>query len=148
MKKLYFLSIILVIVVNSCKKNDCNEVIIMQKHLESDYGCTDTRHTLVINLQNDGTIIRSRADYDSQVTGTCHPEIDFSKYDLIIGAQSTGNVVDTIYYDYRIKCPDDELTLTVDIIQSAATTPDNVVYHAIVPKIGDEQAVYLIVNVK
>ncbi len=132
----------------SCKKNDCNEKILTAKHLESDYGCEDTKHNLVVDLQNNGKIIRSKEVYDSEVSGPCHPDIDFSKYDLVIGKQSSGNWNDTIYYDYRTTCPNNEPTLTVDIIQSLLTIPDNVVYHAIIPKLGDEETLHIIVNIK
>ena len=116
--------------------------------MESDYGCENTKYSLVVDLQNNGKIIRSKEAYDTEVTGTCHPDIDFSKYDLVIGKQSSGNENDTIIYDYRYACPNNELTLTVDIIQSDATRPDNVVYHAIIPKLGDEETLNIIVNLK
>jgi hypothetical protein len=102
----------------------------------------------VVDLENSGNLIRSKEAYDSEVTGPCHPDIDFTKFDMIIGKQSSDNVNDTILYDYRSACPDNELTLTVDIIQSDVTGPDNVVYHAIIPKLGDEETLYIIVNVK
>lgn len=132
----------------SCKKNDCDEKILIAKHLESDYGCVNTKYSLVVDLQNNGKIIRSEEVYNTEVAGPCHPDIDFSKYDLVIGKQSSGNENDTILYDYRTACPDNEPTLTVDIVQSDATRPDNVVYHAIIPKLGDEETLHIIVNVK
>jgi hypothetical protein len=139
---------LLLSIFSSCKKNDCNEIIISAKHLESDYGCVNTKYSLVVDLQNNGKIIRSKEAYDAEIAGLCHPDIDFSKYDLVIGKQSSGNENDTILYDYRSVCPDNVSTLTVDIIQSAATRPDNVVYHAIIPKLGDEETLQIIVNVK
>ena len=148
MKYSLIFTIILLSILTSCKKNDCNEKILTAKHLESDYGCGDTKYSLVVDLQNNGKIIRSKEAYDTEVTGPCHPDIDFSKYDLVIGKQSSGNENDTILYDYRSVCPNNEPTLTVDIIQSAATRPDNVVYHAIIPKLGDEETLHIIVNVK
>ena len=148
MKYSLIFSIFLLSIFTSCKKNECNEIILTSKHLESDYGCVNTKYSLVVDLQNNGKIIRSKEAYDTEVTGPCHPDIDFSKYDLVIGKQSSGNENDTILYDYRSACPNNELTLTVDIIQSDATRPDNVVYHAIIPKLGDEETLSLIVNVK
>lgn len=91
-----------------------------------------------IDITNTYTIIRSKETYDAIVTGDCHPPIDFSIYDLVIGKQSSGNENDTIKYDLRRTCPDNELTLNVDIIKSLMTRPDNVVYHAVIPKLGDE----------
>lgn len=101
-----------------------------------------------VDIQNDYILIRSKEAYDSIVRGDCHPTIDFSLYDLVIGKQSSGNENDTILYDLRRTCPDHELTLTVDVIQSAATRPDNVVYHALIPKLGDEETLKVKINVK
>jgi hypothetical protein len=138
----------LILGLSSCKKNDCKDELRSIKHFESEFGCQDTKHTLAIVLNNDYTIIRSKDSYDSQVSGTCHPEINFSLYDLVIGKQSSGNWNDTIIYDLRKACPENELTLTVDIIQSAMTLPDNVVYHALIPKLGDEETLNIKINVR
>jgi hypothetical protein len=132
----------------SCKKNDCDEKILTTKHFESDYGCQSTKYNLVVDLQNSAKIIRSKEAYDTEVSGPCHPDIDFSKFDLVIGKQSSGNENDTILYDYRSACPNNEATLTIDIIQSLAARPDNVVYHAIISKLGDEETLKIIVKVK
>jgi hypothetical protein len=137
-----------IIGISSCNKNDCKEELKPLKHFESESGCENTKHTLAIALHNNCTIIRSKNSYDSQVTGTCHPDIDFSIYDLVIGKQSSGNRNDTIMYDLRKTCPKGELTLTVDIIQSAITLPDSVVYHALIPKLGDEETLNVNINVR
>lgn len=67
---------------------------------------------------------------------------------LLIGKQSSGNENDTIKYDLRRVCPDHKLMLTIDIIQSVATRPDNVVYHALIPKLGDEETLNVTINLQ
>jgi len=148
MKSLIINTLILIFFLSACKKDNCTETILTVKHFESEYGCTNTKHTLMIDLNNTCTLIQSKEDYDSKVTGTCHPDIDFTLYDLVIGKQSSGNLNDTILYDLRHKCPEDELTLTIDIIQKALTQPDNVVYHAMIPKLGSGESLKINVNVK
>ena len=148
MKSSLIFNIILLSILASCKKDNCNEVILTAEHFESEYGCENTKYSLEIIRQNNGKIIRSKAEYDAQIIGPCHPDIDFSRYDLVIGSQSSSNEIDTIFYDYRSACPNNELTLTVDIIQSLTTRPDNVVYHALIPKLGDEETLHIIVNVR
>jgi hypothetical protein len=138
-----------IICILSCSKKDtCKEQLMTMKHFENDYGCADTRHSLIINLTNVGTIIRSKDAYDSQVSGDCHPQIDFTLFDLVIGKQSSGNNNDTIIYDLRKTCPNNKLTLTVNIIQGLLTVPDNVVYHALIPKLGDQESLNIQVIVK
>ena len=140
--------LILIISLSSCKKNDCKEELRSTKHFESEFGCVNTKHDLIINLTNNVMVIRSKDDYDTKVSGTCHPEIDFTLYDLVIGKQATTFRNDTILYDYRIACPEDQLSLSVDIIQSDVNVADEVVFHAMIPKLGDEEPLYIIVNIK
>lgn len=148
MKKTTLIFIVIVSTLSFCKKDECKDSQIATKHFETDYGCQNTKHSLIIDLTNTAAIIRSKEDYDAKVSGGCHPEIDFSINDLVIGKQESGNFNDTILYDLKRTCPDKELTLTVDIIQSALTAPDNVVYHAIIPKLGDEETLDLKINVR
>jgi hypothetical protein len=146
MKLQLLATVLFVSILCSCDK--CRETTIATKHFETEFGCEDTRHTLAIDLNNECTLISSDGDYDSKVSGTCHPEVDFSLYDLVIGKQAIPNEVDTIYYQYGIKCPENELTLSVDIIQSGTAGPDNVVYHALIPKLGDEQPLSVSLTVR
>jgi len=69
-------------------------------------------------------------------------------YDLVIGKQSVSNLNDTIIYDLRNVCPDNALTLTIDIIQSAVTQPDEVTYHTVIPKVADGKTIYINLNVR
>lgn len=126
----------------SCKK-ECQEIVYNVESFESLFGCQDTRHGLIIDLTNEAIIITSQIGFNSLVEGTCTPTIDFTKYDLIIGKKSTDNLVDTIYYDYRADCPDRAKVLEVEIVQSAITTPDTVVYHTLIPKLSDSEGVTL-----
>jgi hypothetical protein len=146
----YFALIItlLLSILSGCKKDDCKETLLPLKNFENEFGCINTKYTLLIDLTNNCTIIRSKADYDLKVTGNCHPTIDFSIFDLIIGRQSSGNENDTIKYDLRRICPSQELTLTVDIFQTDATRPDNVTYHALIPKLGDEETINVKITVQ
>jgi hypothetical protein len=148
MKNTILLSAFLICILSFCKKDTCKEELIVIKHFETDYGCPDTKFILQIDLTNNCTIIRSKEAYDGQVTGACHPAIDFSVYDLVIGKQSTGNSVDTILYDLRRTCPEKQLTLTVDIVQSALIQPATVTYHALIPKLGDEESLKIVLNVR
>jgi hypothetical protein len=149
MKMKYSVAVlILMISIFSCKKNDCKEELKSTKHFESEFGCVNTKHDLLVDVTNNVIVIRTKEDYDSKISGTCHPDIDFALYDLVIGKQATGYQNDTILYDYRIACPEDQLTLTVNIVQSAVNVADEVVFHAMIPKLGDEEPLYISVIIK
>jgi len=133
----------------SCsKKDDCTDEILSIKNFETEYGCENTRFSLVVNLNNECTVIRSKEAYDSQVSGPCHPEIDFSLYDLVIGKQSTGNYNDTVIFDLRKTCPEKQLRLIIDVLQTDLTLPSTVVYHALIPKLADNENLNIVINIK
>lgn len=144
MKSSIIVIISLLGILSSC--HVCRESVIATKHFETEFGCRDTRHTLEIALTDQCTLIQTKTDYDNQVSGSCHPDIDFNTYDLVIGKQSTPREVDTIYYDYGISCPENDLTLNVEIVQGDADSPDNVVYHALIPK--QKVTGTIVINVK
>ena len=148
MKNTILLGVLFICIMSCTKKDDCKEEIMNVKNFETDYGCVNTRFSLIVNLNNECTIIRSKEAYDSQVSGPCHPEIDFSQYDLVIGKQSTGNFNDTVLYDFRRTCPDKKLTLTIDVIQLDITQPSTIVYHTLIPKLGDEETLNIVINIK
>jgi hypothetical protein len=127
---------------SSCKK-ECQDIVYNVESFESLFDCQDTRNGLIIDLTNEAIIITSQSGFNSLVEGNCTPTIDFTTYDLIIGKKITQNLVDTIYYDYRADCPDRKKILKVEIIQSASATADTVVYHALIPKLKDDEGVSL-----
>lgn len=136
----------LLCLLSSCKV--CKESVIATKHFETEFGCPDTKHTLEIDLTDQCTLLQRKADYDNQVSGPCHPDIDFDTYYLVIGKQSTPNEVDTIIYDYGISCPENDLTLNIDIVQSTTAVKDTVVYHALIPKQDSNSMIVINIHVK
>lgn len=135
---------ILTLLAFSCKNNDCEDKVLTLHQL----ACENSKHNLDIGLDNNFTVIRSKEAYDHQVTGNCHPEIDFNLYDLVIGKQSLSTENDTITYNLKRQCSDNKLKLTIDMLQTDAAKPDIVVYHALIPKLGDEEGLSLEINVK
>jgi hypothetical protein len=149
MKKTIILSIVIISIMYCCKKeDDCEETMIDIQNLETDYGCHNTKYGLGIDLTDQVTIIGTDAEYDTKVTGECHPDINFDAYNLVIGKQSLTYLNDTIIYTYKRACPDEVLTLTVDIIHTTQLQHDTVVYHAIVPKPTQDEQLSVLVNFK
>ncbi|UOQ74784.1 hypothetical protein [Hymenobacter cellulosilyticus] len=118
------------------------------KSLESEYGCQNTSRQLEINLNQTYTVIRNQADFDRLVTGACHPLIDFSAYDLIIGKKGLASGTSGITYTYQRDCATNRPTLRVTFGQSMTTEAPNLTYHALVPKLAAEEQVAVEVVVK
>jgi hypothetical protein len=139
MKTTVIISLMLVCLLSCSKKDDCKEEKISFRNFDRDYGCKNTKNTLQLNLNDDITILRSKESYDNVVSGSCHPDIDFSLYDLVIGKLMVSNVNDTIRYDLQRTCPGSKLELLIDLVQLDVAQPSTIVYHAIIPKMGDEE---------
>jgi len=139
------LSLILLVAafMNSSYRKECEELILKVESLEKLYGCTDTRNSMAIDLTNDAVIITTQTDFNALVDGPCKPVIDFSKYHLLIGKKTTTHKVDTIFYDYRADCPDRYKTMKVEIVMTTEEIPEDVVYHALISKLTDEEGISL-----
>jgi hypothetical protein len=141
-QKLQLLSAILVILFAvACEKENASETTppcdgnpLVIKTLESEYGCTNTKNSMQINLQDTFTVIKTAAAFTQQVSGTCTPAIDFTAYDLIIGKKTltTGN--QSIAYEAKINCTTEKLELKVIFNQNVAGNAPNLTYHILVPK--------------
>lgn len=132
------LVIALAALVSCGNDHDCVPAESEVKTLESEYGCSDTRYGLHIGLTNDFMVIRSGQDFANKVTGNCSPQINFSSYDLIIGKKglSSGNAS----IDYKlIKDCSNGLRLQVTFNQNATLIAPNITYHALIPKLGDQE---------
>jgi len=135
---------------NNNDDNNCLElnIDIDITSLENEYGCVDTKYQMEINLSEDYTIIRNQSDFDNLVTGSCQPTINFSNYDLIIGKKGLTNGNSTIDYVLTQHCETGNQTLKVTFNQNDTTVAPNLTYHALIPKLGEEQElnVEIIVN--
>ncbi|MDW5289250.1 hypothetical protein [Formosa sp. PL04] len=137
--KRFLLIAILSIAVFSCDEddNDCVDTVFVTTSLEEVYGCVDTENEMYVPsaAENTYTVITNQADFESQVEGTCMPEIDFEMYDLIIGNYVLTSGYSNIIYELSEDCDSQELELDVTFnITDVAVTQD-VTYHVLTPKL-------------
>lgn len=142
MKRINLIFFVIFTVFVSCKKdNDCQSINLDVKSLESEYGCINTKYGLSINLSDTYIIIRSQEEFENKVSGECIPKVDFSSYDLVIGKKqlTSGNTL--IDYELIRDCHIGKLELKVTFNQNIAAEAPNLIYHALTPKLGDEETV-------
>ena len=144
-----FLVLMMIVLDMSCSKKveDCLNAPLDTYSLEELYECENTKRQMDINLSESFTIITTQSRFSEMVTGTCKPEIDFEKYDLIIGKKglTSGNV--SIDYDFRTDCENDRLLLKVTFNQNITTEAPNLTYHVLVDKLNENENVEVIVEV-
>lgn len=150
MKPMNYLILMVSIVIFSCNNDDgvCTDINVSTTSLESEYGCTNTKYQMDIDLSNDFMIIRNQADFNALVTGSCLPSIDFDTYDLVIGKQSFASGNTSIEYLLVEDCETANQNLTVTFYQNATAVAPNLTYHALIPKLDDGQVlnVEIVVN--
>lgn len=101
-------ALLLILGLNGCATNcglepePCETRQLATTSLEAEYGCTSSRW-LGLSGGSAPIIIRTQAEFDQQVSGECHPQIDFARYDLIIGQQPQlgGAASASATYTYR-----------------------------------------------
>ena len=130
------------------KEKECENLVLKTESLEKLYGCSDTRYSLECRLDNDYEIIRSQEKFLKFTTGTCRPEIDFQSYDLIVGKKGLTSGNSSIEYYLIEDCQEKIKILTVTFNQNIATVAPNLTYHALIPKLGDEETIKVIIDVK
>jgi len=129
-------------------EEDCFNPELPVKSLESEYGCPDTRHQLNIDLSQTHIIIRSQADFDRLVTGSCRPQIDFTTYDLLIGKKGLSSGNSSIKYTLQRDCKTNQAQLRVLFQQNPLTIAPNITYHALVPKLAPSEDVKVEIEVR
>ncbi|MBF6607158.1 MAG: hypothetical protein ITG00_00275 [Flavobacterium sp.] len=133
----------------ACSKDDdpCSDTTLIPKSLESEYGCTDTKYQMEIDLAGDFTIISDQANFNALVTGSCLPEIDFSMYDLVIGKMNFTSGNTSIEYVLETECETRDQNLVVTFYQNMTAHAPNLTYHALIPKLdgGQDLTVEIIV---
>ncbi|MCL4640364.1 MULTISPECIES: hypothetical protein [Olivibacter] len=108
--------------------------------LEEVYGCTDTRYALHIDLKETHELIRTKHTYDEKVTGSCHPAIDFEKYDLLIGRKGLKSGNHSITYELKKSCTGEE-RLVVTFHQDISAVAATVTYHVLLPKADSNRTI-------
>ncbi len=143
----YFLMIGALLMFSCSSDDECSNTEITLTDLEAEYGCTSTKYQMDIDLTNDFTIIRTQSSFDDLVTGNCSPQIDFDRFDLIIGKQvvTTGNV--SLDYKLMNNCVNNRLDLTITSVQGLTTVVENLTYHVLVPKLNDKETVDVVFTV-
>jgi len=124
----------------SCSNNNyCSNSTIAITSLETEYACNNTKYEMDIDLSEDTMIISNQQDFSEFVTGTCQPTIDFTRYDLIIGKKTLSSGNESIEYTLIENCETGNLNLKVTFIQNIASVAPTLTYHALTPKMGNQQ---------
>ncbi len=130
------------LIMMSCSSDDeCSNTEITLTDLEAEYGCESTKYQMDIDLSDDFTIIKNQSSFENLVSGSCNPQVEFDRFDLIIGKQvvNTGNV--SLDYQLNKDCNSNQLKLTVTAKQGLTTVVENLTYHVLVPKLTDGESV-------
>lgn len=137
---IFFLPSLLLFSSCSTEGNICNETIPVTS-LEEIYGCANTAYQMEIDLTEDYTIIRSQTEFEEQVAGSCLPQIDFSKYSLVIGKKWLSNGLVSINYRLIKECNKNKSILFVTFKTGMFTNAPNVTYHALIPRLAEGETI-------
>lgn len=127
----------IIIIVMACDKaeREClqTDIYRLPPSIEEIYDCPDTRYSLEINQKESYMRLSKKKDYDEKVNGSCHPDIDFEKYDLLIGKKQLQSGNHSIHYELQEDCSRREI-LVVRFYQNMVMESPNITYHVLLPK--------------
>jgi hypothetical protein len=126
----------------------CETTTTVPTNLEVEYGCINTKNLMQIALNDTYRVIQSQAEFNSLVTGSCLPNIDFTKYALIIGKKGLRNGNRNISYMLTRDCINNKMTLAVTIANDISAHAPNITYHALVPKLNANEQVVVNITVQ
>lgn len=97
--------IILIIGLSGCSKDECcvsKDITSSTVGVSTLNNCNDAVLNMQISSSEQYSIIGNQVEYDNNVIGTCHPHIDFTQQQLIIGHfYSKKNVLKFNYKFYK-----------------------------------------------
>ncbi len=138
-KECLFLFIILLSSLQSCESKDeicTKDITNSTKTIEELYNCTTTFENLsLISKEDSYLIITTKNEYDSKVVGSCHPEIDFGTYNLLIGYSASTKKVSSVKNRLYQSCETNVYNLETTVTSQENTGQRTFfTYHLLVPK--------------
>lgn len=141
MKKLFLCLVVVVSVFNSCKNDDesvCNHVL-EHTTLEEQYACSNTIYDMDVDweaINNQHLLIRNQAQFEEFISGNCMPQIDFSKYDLVITLMVVSDV-QSVEYSVIQLC---NQNVTIGIhIEDKGNDVNLGTFHVLIPKLKENE---------
>jgi hypothetical protein len=112
----------------------------------SDFGCSDVLWHFKPGYSNTHYIVNSQQELEKYITGDCIPQIDFSKYILIIGHRI--NTTGIARVDEKLEENNSEVVYTISILKNIAQVAQGISYHAIIEKPSAQKNIRVEVIVK
>lgn len=133
--------------VSSCTSDgSCSSGEVSIQDLQ-DFGCNNTAFSMTVATLNDFELIRTQEDYDRQISAQCTPSIDWTEHDMIAGMIQLNQGLSSIDKVLVMNCAQNTLTLSITVTKSASLDAPNVSFNAIIPKIKDEQNLFVDFNI-
>lgn len=148
MFKYTFLLMFGIIIVLSCTKEACEDKQLPVFSMEDEYGCENTKYQMNIVLFEQFTILRNQSEFDLLVSGSCDVQVDFTKFDLVIGKRGLTNGNTRIEYELWDRCDMENLQLGITFYQNITTEAPNLTYHALVEKLETDAEIDITISEK
>lgn len=145
LKNICILSLLLFLY--SCNKEDCTEDSI------DVFGLEICEHSVLDSfkeeLDNTYYYVSSKEQFLSLFNDDCAEDIDFEKYDLIIGMQGLSRGLQSIDYEYVKLCNNDSYDYTLHIVfrLNETTIAPKAIYHSLIPKLNDGERLKVSISI-
>ncbi|NOU61069.1 hypothetical protein [Marinifilum caeruleilacunae] len=110
----------------------------------TDFECEDPIWDAKSELSDTYRVVNSNEELDEYITINCIPQIDYSKYMLIIGEKSYsyGNTL----YSQKVEENNNSIVYTVIVLRSFTTVATSVQYHAIIERPRKQKEIEVVLS--
>jgi len=137
MKKGLFCLLLVSLILQACSdNNDCTsgEVDVITL---SDLGCNNAERVVRVNSTKELELVRDQTTFDAIVIAPCELDIDWQKYDLVLGSIRLSRGFIGMNNSAVFDCVENRIEMTVEIALSASTDAPTVTWSFLIPKDSD-----------
>ncbi|MDE5423110.1 hypothetical protein L3073_12900 [Ancylomarina sp. DW003] len=130
-----------------CDKSKGDSEFVKKDFLKfSDFGCKDVLWNLKPEYSGSHYIISNQSELEEYITSECIPQIDFTKYIVLIGNKhfTTG----TSLYDEKVEESNSEIVYTVTFLTNEAAVVIGVNYHVVIERSSINKNIKIIETTK
>ncbi len=98
----------------------------------SDFGCSNQHWYIKPGYVNNHYIINSQQELEKRVTTDCTPQIDFSKFIVLIGSRASTSGI--LLYNEKLEENNAEIVYTVTFLTQISAVAHGIQYHAVINK--------------
>ncbi len=132
--------ILIALLITACSKEECcvsTDITSSTMSIVQLGNCEDAIFNMQFSFNEQYLIITNQSDYDDKVLGSCHPDLDFTQNNLVIGKVYSQKKILALNYKFYRSCEPNYYKLSIIPEHEGTGISDELIdyyYHFVIPK--------------